>query len=128
MPDPDPFVSASDTSPQAEIERRKVVRYSPAAPPRIRFLAQPGFRFDHGLLKNVSVGGLCLILNHALPLDARLIVQLPSQRRGSSLSRSARVLHVEQDSDGRWLVGCQLTSVLSDEELAALRACCESTT
>jgi hypothetical protein len=127
MPDPAPLVPAPDASPQAEIERRKFVRYALAAPPRTRFLAQPGFLFDAGLLRDVSVSGLCLILDHVLPVDARLIVQLPGRRRGSSLSRSARVLRVEPDGDGRWLVGCQLSSLLSDEEITALRASCEST-
>ena len=121
MPDAAPLVPASDASSQAEIERRKYVRYALAAPPRTRFLIQPGFRFYHGLLKDISVSGFCLILNHALPLDARLIVQLPGRRRGSSLSRSARVLRVKPDGDGRWLVGCQLSLLLSEEEIAEMR-------
>ena len=126
MPDPDPFVPAFDGSPQLEIERRKHVRYVVAALPRIRFMTQPGFCFDHGLLKDVSVSGFCLIVDHALPVAAQLIVQLPGSRRGRSLSRSSRVLRVEPDDDGRWLVGCQLSSLLSDEEISELRAGCES--
>jgi hypothetical protein len=43
-----------------------------------------------------------------------------------SLSRSARVLRVEPDGEGRWLVGCELSSLLSDEEITALRAGCET--
>src|SRR5215471_4162588 len=120
MPDLDPFVSASEGSPRVEIERRKHVRYAAEAIPRIRFLIQPGFCFEHGLLKDVSVSGLCLIVDHALPVAAQLIVQLPGRRRGSSLSRLARVLRVEPDGDGRWLVGCQLSSLLSDEEISNL--------
>ena len=120
MPDPDPFVSGSDGSPPLEIERRKHVRYKLAALPRIRFMTQPGFCFDLGLLKDVSVSGLCLIVDHALPVAAQLIVQLPGRHRGSSLSRSVRVLRVEPDGDGRWLVGCQLSSLLTDEEISNL--------
>jgi hypothetical protein len=127
MPDLDPIVAVSDGSPHVEIERRKHIRYKVAALPRIRFLTQPGFCFDHGLLKDISASGLCLIVDHVLPVAAQLVVQLPGRRRGNSLSRSARVLRVESDSAGRWLVGCQLSSLLSDEEVRDLRAGCEST-
>ena len=81
---------------------------------------------SRGMLKDISVSGFCLILKHALPVDARLIVQLPGRRRGISLSRAARVLRVESDGESRWLVGCELSSLLSDEEITALRAGCET--
>jgi hypothetical protein len=126
MPTPASSAEAAVTSSQEEVERRRFVRYALAAPPLIRCLVQPGFRFDHGLLKDISVSGFCLILKHALPVDARLIVQLPGRRRGISLSRAARVLRVESDGEGRWLVGCELSSLLSDEEITALRAGCET--
>ena len=127
MPTPASSVEADVTSSQEEVERRKFVRYALATPPRIRCLVQPGFRFDDALLKDISVRGFCLILKHVLPVDARLIVQLPGRRRGISLSRAARVLRVEPDGEGRWLVGCELSSLLSDEEITALRAGCETT-
>jgi hypothetical protein len=126
MPTPASSVEAAVTSSQEESDRRKFVRYALATPPRIRCLVQPGFRFDDALLKDISVSGFCLILKHALPVDARLIVQLPGRRRGISLSRAARVLRVEADGEGRWLVGCELSSLLSDEEITALRAGCET--
>ena len=126
MPTPASSAEAAVTSSQEEVERRKFMRYALATPPRIRLLVQPGFRFDEGMLKDISVSGFCLILKHALPVDARLIVQLPGRRRGISISRSARVLRVEPDGEGRWLVGCELSSLLSDEEITALRAGCET--
>jgi hypothetical protein len=126
MATPASSVEAAVSSSQEELERRKFVRYALATPPRIRLLVQPGFRFDEGMLKDISVSGFCLILKHALPVDARLIVQLPGRRRGMSLSRSARVLRVESHGEGRWLVGCELSSLLSDEEITALRAGCET--
>jgi hypothetical protein len=126
MPTPASSVEADVTSSQEEVERRKFVRYTLATPPRIRLLVQPGFRFDDGMLTDISVSGFCLILRHALPVDARLIVQLPGRRRGISLSRSARVLRVEPHGEGRWLVGCELSSLLSDEDIIALRAGCET--
>jgi hypothetical protein len=126
MPDPALLVAGSDGSSQTESERRKFARHTLAEPPRVRFLVQPGFRFDYGLLKDVSVSGFCMILPQPLSVYARLIVQLPGRRRGSSLSRSARVVRAEPDGEGRWLVGCRLSSLLSDEEITALRAGCET--
>ena len=125
MPNSDPFELASDQSLQSEIERRKFVRYVLDPPAPTRFLAQPGFQMGKGLLKDVSVSGFCLIVDQPLPVDARLVVRLPGHRRGTTLSRSARVLRVEPDGEGRWLVGCQLSGLLSNEEMAALRASCQ---
>src|SRR5262245_9993918 len=125
MPHPDPFELASDQSRQTEIERRKFVRYVLDTPAPTRFLAQPGFQMGKGLLKDVALSGFCLIVDQSLPVDARLVVRLPGHRRGSTLSRSARVLRVEPDGEGSWLVGCQLSWPLSDEEMSALRASCQ---
>jgi len=108
------------TEPSA-IERRAFVRYCLIPPPPVRFLAQPGFEFREGLLRDVSTCGLCMVLDQPLPVTARLVVQLPSRRRGSSLSRPARVLRVEPDGQGRWIVGCQLSAPLSHEEMKAIR-------
>src|SRR5919109_1380314 len=83
-------------------ERRRYVRYRLAPRPRTRYLAQPGFQFGEGLLHDVSAGGLCLLVAHALTVGARLIVQLPGRRHGSSMSRAARVLRVDPDGPGRW--------------------------
>jgi hypothetical protein len=103
------------------IERRAFVRYCLIRPPPVRFLAQPGFEFREGLLRDISTCGLCLLLDQPLQVAARLVVQLPSRRCGSSLSRAARVLRVEPDGQGRWIVGCQLSAPLSPEEMRAIQ-------
>jgi len=120
MPDIPATVPSSAPPQLLQIERRQCVRYALDPNPRTRFLAQPGFQFSEGLLKDASAGGFCLVLDRPLAVGARLVVQLPGRRRGSTLSRSARVLRVEMDGAGQWLVGCQLTVRLSDEELRAL--------
>src|SRR5262249_37352938 len=96
-------------------ERRKYVRYRLAPHRRARYLAQTGFQFGDGLLHDVSAGGVCLLVDRALAVGARLIVQLPCRRHGS-MSRAARVLRVDPDGPGRWRVGCRLSISLSPED------------
>jgi hypothetical protein len=85
-----------------------------------RSLAQPNCQFRNGILKDISARGLCLILDCALPVGQRLVVQIPGRRRGSSLSRLAQVLRVEPNGEGRWLVGCKMNCPLSNEEIRVL--------
>ena len=86
-----------------------------------RFLVQPGFQFGEGRLQDISAAGFCLLLNHPLALKTRLVIQLPGRRPGSSLSRTALVVRVKEEKPGSWLLGCQLNSPLSPEELSRLQ-------
>ena len=113
-----PF-SASTT--ELSPERRRSVRYYALTSPRTRFLVQPGFQFGEGRLQDISAAGFCLLLNHPLALKTRLVVQLPGRRPGSSLSRTALVVRVQEEKQGSWLLGCQLNSPLSPEELSRLQ-------
>src|SRR5947209_7805930 len=101
-------------------ERRRSVRYYALTGPCTRFMAQPGFQFGEGRLKDISICGFCLVLNHPLALKTRLVIQLPGRHSGNSLSRTARVVRVQQEGQGSWALGCQLNSPLSPEELNAL--------
>jgi hypothetical protein len=77
-------------------------------------------QFREGLLKDISPRGLCLILDEAVPVSKRLVVRLPGRKRGTSLCRVVQVKHVQPNGAGRWLVGCEMNSALSNEQLRLL--------
>ena len=77
-------------------------------------------QFREGLLKDISTRGLCLILDDAPAVGKRHIVQLPGRQRGTSLCRVVQVKHVESDGAGRWLVGCEICTALSNEQIRLL--------
>jgi hypothetical protein len=117
-------ISSGDTEPESALgERRAFVRYRLATSPQVRLLAQPGFQFRRGFLRDVSVCGVCLEVNEELAVATRLVVQFPARRKGSSLSRAGRVLRLQPDGQGRWLVGCRLHLPLSPEEVTAIQEC-----
>jgi hypothetical protein len=76
--------------------------------------------FRDGLLKDISPRGLCLILDEALAVSKRIVVRLPGRWRGASLCRVVQVKHVEPDGAGRWLIGCEMSTALSNEQMRML--------
>jgi len=122
-----PSLDAPSVAPSPEAERRRFVRHCCAPYPRVRSLVQPEMQFREGLLKDVSTRGLCLILDDAPEVGKGLIVQLPGRQRGTSLGRLVQVKHVESDGAGRWLVGCEMRTALSNEQLRLLAQVVPST-
>ena len=122
-----PSLDAPSAAPSPEAERRRFVRYCCAPYPRVRSLVQPEMQFREGLLKDVSTRGLCLILDDAPEVGKGLIVQLPGRQRGTSLGRLVQVKYVESDGAGRWLVGCEMRTALSNEQLRLLAQVVPST-
>ena len=120
MSDTEPSLNVPDAAADATAERRRFVRYCCAPYPRVRSLTQPEMQFREGLLKDVSRRGLCLILDDAPAVATGLIVQLPDRQRGASLCRVVQVKHVESDGAGRWLVGCEMRTALSNEQIRLL--------
>jgi len=120
MPDTTPSQNVPSAASLPEAERRLFVRYCCDPPPRVRSLVQPEMHFREGLLKDISPRGLCLILDEAIPVSKRLVVRLPGRQRGTSLCRVVHVKHVEPDGSGRWLVGCEMNTALSNEQMRLL--------
>jgi hypothetical protein len=104
----------------ADSERREVARFCCLARHPVRFLVQPSFQFGTGFLKDLSATSICLEYEQELEPAATLVVQLPGRRRGSSLTRVARVVRSTPAEYGRWLIACKLTYRLSDDEIGTL--------
>jgi hypothetical protein len=101
----------------AHPERRASLRYYFRQRPMVRFLVRPSFQCGRAFIKDICATGIGLLLTHEVTTGTVLFLQLRGRRRGTTLTQLARVVHVEPDGPGRWLVGCKLTCPLSDEEL-----------
>lgn len=71
-------------------------------------------------VRDVSAGGVCLVLGRRFERGAGLAIELPGPDPASPNTLLARVMNVRAENDGTWVLGCALVSPLSDEELAAL--------
>jgi len=71
-------------------------------------------------IRDLSTGGLCLVLGRRFEPGAGLAIEVPAADEGSSSTLLARVVHVRADGPGSWALGCAFVSPLSDEELQGL--------
>jgi hypothetical protein len=70
-----------------------------------------------GRVRDISVGGIALLLNHRFELGTALIVELSAKSKVASRPRPVRVVHVTPEKKGRWIIGCAFASILSADEL-----------
>jgi hypothetical protein len=98
-------------------ERRASARHRPPRPPLVRYLIRPSFQCGRAFLRDLSRYGLALLVTRPLEPGMVLFVQLRGSRRGGTCTQLARVVHVTEQSPGRWLAGCELTCPLTDEQL-----------
>jgi len=72
-----------------------------------------------GQIRNLSLGGLGLVLNRRFERGASLAIEV-SLGDDQSETHLTKVIHVRAASGGRWLHGCEFISKLSDDELQRL--------
>jgi hypothetical protein len=100
-----------------EPERRSCARHPYRRLPLVRYLVRPSFNCGRAFLRDLSHDGLALLVSQPLEPGTVLFVQLRGRRPGATHAQLARVVHVTPQAPGHWLVGCQLTSPLSDDQL-----------
>ena len=71
-------------------------------------------------VRDVSTGGLCLVLGRRFERGAGLAIELPGADPDSQSTLLVRVMRVQAEEGGAWALGCAFISPLSDEELEAL--------
>jgi hypothetical protein len=103
-------------------ERRSTVRY----PCHVETYCQPSSGRDdelwwRGEIRNVSPGGLGLILTRGFEVGRYLEIELPVAVAGVN-SALARVVYAAKQSNGSWLVGCSFTQRLTDEQVQGIVA------
>jgi hypothetical protein len=71
---------------------------------------------------NISAGGFGLIAAEAVKEGTHLHVNLPGADGHDAERLLVRVVHVQEQPDGLWCLGCELTQRLSDEDQTVLQA------
>ncbi len=99
-------------------ERRAAVRYQSTK--KVSFFAQPKTEdMLWARVRNISTGGIGLILSRTMRPDTLLTIELKSTPESAPLTLSAAVMHCTPDACGTYLVGCQFDTPLSKEQLQA---------
>jgi hypothetical protein len=83
--------------------------------------AANSFRFA-AVVRNISVGGLSLLVDREFTPGELLNVELPGPNEAENYCALACVVHVAPQENGQWLVGCIFARELSDEDLAPFGA------
>lgn len=103
-------------------DRRAWVRYSSERKSTCQPVALPTATQPEGQwgaeVRDISSGGICLYLRRRFETGTPLIVEFPNVG-GDKLMVTVRVARVVAERGG-WIIGCQLDSPLSDEDLKAL--------
>src|SRR4051794_37087348 len=71
-------------------------------------------------IRDISVGGVSLVLRRRFERGAGLAIELPGSPDGLPNTVLARVVHVRPQEGGVWVLGCSFVSPLSEEEVATL--------
>ena len=100
-------------------ERRASVRYPCPACPAASVRTENEVCLPARVV-DVSSTGIGLLLAEPVAGGTILGLELPGRAQGLPYFLLARVVHLQEQPDGQWLLGCQLTGRLPAEELAAL--------
>jgi hypothetical protein len=77
-------------------------------------------RVRQGRVKDISLGGIGLLLCCPLKSGTRLLIQIKNARAGIAYDLAARVVHSFRKPRNQWLVGCAFARELSQFELDQL--------
>jgi hypothetical protein len=102
-------------------DRRAEGRYPAGGPRRVLLLAWPSLREYQAVLHDVSRQGVGLRTQEPFAPDTLLALRLPGRLPGLPNLLTATARHATAQADGTWLVGCDLSRPLAEEELLALR-------
>jgi c-di-GMP-binding flagellar brake protein YcgR len=83
--------------------------------------AAPGERLSAGV-RNISQGGISLLLGSSFEPGEMLSIELPGAEEGNTYTVLACVVHVRPQNDDEWVVGCTFSRELGDEDLQAFGA------
>jgi hypothetical protein len=113
-----PKPAAGTPRPNCRVYERHACDLPAACQPPTAWNAQE-FKWP-ATIRDVSVGGVRLLLRRRFEPGAGLAIELPGADEASPSTVLARVVHVHGQEDGGWVLGCAFVSRLGDEELNAL--------
>src|SRR5437588_460962 len=94
-------------------------RFPCAAPASCQPSADWGTEWN-GQVRDVSAGGLCLVLLRRFEPGAHLAVELPGADGAASSTVLARVVHVRPEPGGLWALGCRFVNPIGEGAVEAL--------
>jgi len=104
------------------IERRASTRYPCNLATSCRLIATVPGEAVPARVRNISVGGLSLVLGHALDAGTLLSIELRSMTRNIVRTLQVRVIYSIEHPSGDWILGTHFLQPLTDEELKGFLA------
>jgi hypothetical protein len=116
---PDPLQPDGPGKHPDPAERRLHVRHRCRESRFVSILLKLGHPQTRALLNDVSLGGIGLIFSRRLEVGSVVLVRV-EESKGMAGLRQARVRHTTRREDGTWLIGCQFTHLLGEDDLRQL--------
>jgi hypothetical protein len=101
-----------------QAEKRAHARHCFRRPPLIHFLMRSSFCVHAALVRDLSLGGMGLVVANRIEPGGVLLVPLWTDLPATRRTHLAQVVHATPLPDGTWHIGCRFTPPLSVEELA----------
>jgi len=100
--------------------QRATIRYhcAPATPGQVQL--SDDHEYQRGWVQDLCTGGIGLLLTRPIVPNTKLIIYLKSVDGQHSFNLDARVVHSTQQPSGDWLIGCELSIRLSEDDLDRL--------
>lgn len=113
------LTSSQDPPIVSSIDRRASTRYPCNLATSCRMAALLGDTFP-GRVRNISVGGISLVVARPFDSNTELSVELRSNFRHFSRTMRIRVCYCIEHPSGDWILGASFIQALSDEEVRLL--------
>ena len=114
------FVPLPKAAKSPWINQRATVRYQCAPATAGRVAGADDREFQRAWVLDLSSKGIGLELARALPIGTLVIVQLKGPDSAKTYELPAHVIHSTPKPTGDFVIGCELVSRLSNEDLEAL--------
>jgi hypothetical protein len=109
------------TTGQNPAERRVSVRYQSSLKGSCQTLSAHRETSWEAVIRDISPEGVGLLLSRRFEPGALLNIELTDSGDGQKRLLLARVVHATARPEGGWLIGCELISPLTNDEVQALR-------
>lgn len=121
VPQPSTAITASAAPEAPTRERRASVRFESNAKGTCQTVSVHRESAWEATVRNISCGGIGLILGRRFEPGALLSIELTESIEGRQRLLLARVAHATPQPEGKWLIGCTLVNPLDVDEIQALR-------
>lgn len=116
------WFTRNKTKQPAGAERREAVRYGISLETSCRLLAMVQGEPHPVRVRNISAGGISLVLPHEVPTDTILEIELLNRPEMFLCKLQVRITYRVEHPTGDWILGGAFTRKLTDEELRLLLA------